>query len=61
MKKLSPKTTAKNYVNADEFVATWTLSSSAGEVAEILGIPVKSARSRAAYYRKRGVNLKKMS
>lgn len=50
----------KTRVPAAQFVRVWQASGSAAEVSEELGITPQSAQSRAAAYRKRGVNLKKM-
>lgn len=51
---------AKQRVSAERFVKAWQNAESASEVADELGITAQSAQSRAAAYRKRGVNLKKM-
>lgn len=46
--------------NAELFIRTWQDCATTGEVAERLGCTAKQATARAAYFRKKGVPLRRM-
>jgi hypothetical protein len=53
------KAVNKEKVTAEQFVLAWQSAASFNEVLQKLDLPEKTIRSRAAYYRRKGVKLKK--
>ncbi len=52
----------KNYgISRDDFCRIWQTAGCVQDVATKTGIPVRSCASRAAFYRKRGINLKRFN
>jgi len=48
-------------IAAENFIETWQKAGSPLDVAKALGTKIQSVKSRAAYYRKKGIGLKRFA